>query len=66
MRLSRDMIAHGYALYGFDLTSDDCSGEGVHLIRNESVTIEGSFKAPLGSTITAVVYSESDELVPDT
>ena len=61
--ISRDMFANGYTLYGFDLTSDDCSGEGVHLIRNVSVAIEGTFKAPIGSTLSAVFYSEYDELV---
>ena len=61
--LSRDMFANGYALYAFDLTSDDCSGEGVHLIRNDSVTIEGTFKTPLDGTISAVVFSEFEELV---
>ena len=61
--LSRDMFANGYALYGFDLTSDNCSGEDVHLIRNDSVTSEGSFKTPLAATISAVVFSEYEELV---
>ena len=57
------MFANGYALYALDLTSDDCGGEGVHLIRNDSVTIEGSFKTPLANTISAVVFSEFEEFV---
>ena len=57
------MFANGYSLYAFDLTSDDCGGEGVHLIHNDSVTIEGSFKTPLANTNSAVVFSEFEELV---
>ena len=48
--MARDMFSKGYAIYAFDLTPDECNGDGVHLIRNQSVTIEATFKAPLTET----------------
>ena len=61
--LARDMFARGYAIYAFDLTPDECNGDGVHLIRNQTVTIEATFKAALTQTVSVVVFSEFDELV---
>ena len=61
--LSREMFANGYAIYAFDLTPDECNGEGVHLIRNQTVSIEATFKSALATTISAVVLSELDELI---
>jgi len=61
--ITRKMFANGYALYGFDLTGDQCEGGGVHLIKNNSITLELTFKAPLPKTISVFMYAEFDDLL---
>ena len=55
--------AKGRAVFGFDLTSDLCHGQGSHLISNSTIILDVKFKEALGQTISVIVFSELDDLI---
>ena len=56
-------FANGFAIYAFDLTGDLCEGEGVHLVKQSTTSLELDFKKALEQTISVFVYSEYDDLL---
>jgi hypothetical protein len=61
--IMREKFANGYAVFAFDLTPDQCVGEGVHLISNGTVTLEVSFRTALTATISVFMFAEKDDLI---
>jgi hypothetical protein len=61
--ISLENFANGYAVFAFDLTPDQCMGEGVHLITNGTITLDISFKTPLDQTISVFMFAEKDDLI---
>jgi ribonucleoside-diphosphate reductase beta chain len=61
--ITREKFANGYAVFAFDLTPDQCIGEGVHLISNGTVTLEVSFRTALTATILVFMFAERDNLI---
>lgn len=55
---------NGYCLAAFDLTADLSSHEAHwNIIRSGSLRLEVRFEKPLKETITAIIYSEFDNLI---
>lgn len=55
---------NGYCLAAFDLTSDLSSHEAHwNIIRSGSLRLEVRFEKPLTETVTAIIYSEFDNLI---
>lgn len=55
---------NGYCLVAFDLTADLSSHEAHwNIIRSGSLRLEVRFEKPLTETITAIIYSEFDNLI---
>ena len=50
-------------LFAFDNTADLCGGEGNHLIRISTTTLDVRFKEALADTISVLVYTEFDDLI---
>lgn len=51
------------SLIAFDLTPDSCHGEGHHLIRNSTTSLDLRFAAPLADTVSVMVYYEYDDML---
>lgn len=59
-----DEYPNGYCLAAFDLTADLSSHEAHwNIIRSGSLRLEVRFEKPLKETITAIIYSEFDNLI---
>lgn len=59
-----DEYPNGYCLAAFDLTADLSSHEAHwNIIRSGSLRLEVRFEKPLTDTITAIIYSEFDNLI---
>lgn len=55
---------NGYCLAAFDLTADlSCHEAHWNIIRSGSLRLEVRFEKPLTETITAIIYSEFDNLI---
>ena len=50
-------------LLAFDTTPDLCHGEGLHLIRQSTTSLELTFGEPLKETVSVLVYCEFDDLI---
>lgn len=61
--ISPDDFANGRFFIAFDNTPDQCHGEGVHLIRHSTTTLELTFSEPLRETVSVLVYCEFDDLL---
>lgn len=60
--ISLDEFKEGCCLFAFDNTPDQCHGDGVHLVRYSTTTLEVQFKNPLPHTVSVLVLTESEEL----
>ena len=54
---------NGYCIIAFDNTPDQCHGEGVHLIKHSTTSLELTFAKPLERTVSVMVYAEFDDLI---
>lgn len=62
--ISFDEYANGYCLTVFDLTADmSCRDQHWNLIKHGTLRLEVRFAEALAQTITAIVYSEFDNLI---
>ena len=63
--ITRDDYAHGYTLFCWDLSPDQCDGGGGHmnLARDGTVRLDVRFNTALAGTINAVVYGEFENLI---
>lgn len=50
-------------LFAFDLTPDWCHGEGSHLIRSSTTSLDLKFSQPLAETVSVMVYYEFDDIL---
>ena len=55
--------AHGYTLFGFDLTPAFCNGAHQEIIKKGNVRIVLDFSTPLTRTITLVAYCDYDNII---
>ena len=62
--ITRASFADGHALYAFDNSGDLCGGdEGMHLVKNGSLSVNVSFSQPTQETLSLFVYQEFDDII---
>ena len=62
--ISRASFADGHALYAFDNSGDLCGGdEGIHLVKNGSLTVNISYAEATTETLSLFVYQEFDDII---
>ena len=62
--ITRASFADGHALYAFDNSGDLCGGdEGIHLVKNGSLTVYISFSEATTETLSLFVYQEFDDII---
>lgn len=61
--ISPEEFKSNICLLAFDNTPDLCRGEGIHLSRNSTTTLDLSFHTALTETVTVLVYTEFDDLL---
>lgn len=61
--ISLDEFKKSLCLFAFDNTPDLCRGEGVHLIRRSTTTLDLTFREALTDTVSVLVYTEFDDLI---
>ena len=61
--ITLEKFKQSLCLFAFDNTPDQCHGEGLHLIRYSTTTLDLTFRAALTETISLLVYTEFDDLI---
>jgi len=61
--ISLEEFKESVCLFAFDNTPDQCHGEGIHLIRQSTTTLDLTFRKPTEETISVLVYTETDDLI---
>lgn len=62
--ITYDEYANGYCLTMFDLTADmSCKDQHWNIIKSGTLRFEVRFAAALEQTVTAIIYSEFDNLI---
>ena len=61
--VSLEEFKKSICLFAFDNTPDQCHGEGVHLIRHSTTTLDLTFRTALTETVSVLVYTEFDDLI---
>lgn len=61
--ITLDEFKKSLCLFAFDNTPDLCKGEGIHLIRRSTTTLDLNFREALANTVSVIVYSEFDDLI---
>ena len=61
--ISREEFKSSICFLAVDNTPDLCPGEGLHLSRNSTTTLDLSFHTALTETVTALVYTKFDDLL---
>ncbi len=62
-QISLEEFKNSLCLFAFDNTPDLCGGEGLHLIRHSTTTLDLSFRTALERTISVITYTEFDDLI---
>jgi hypothetical protein len=57
------MFAEGHCIIGFDLAPDLCQGEGVHVVKHGTTSLEIEFSTPLTETVSVFTYCEFDDML---
>lgn len=61
--ISPEDFKNRLCLFAFDNTPDQCRGDGLHLIRRSTTTLDLKFRRALENTVSVFVYSEFDDLI---
>lgn len=61
--ISLEEFKESLCLFAFDNTPDQCHGEGVHLVRHSTTTLDLTFREALANTVSVLVYLEFDDLI---
>ena len=61
--LTRSDFRHGYNLFGFDLTPDQCDGPCFHLVQKGNLCTELHFRNALPTTVNVTAYAEFESVL---